>query len=96
MATSLNLSVNVSPNPNDSNALLNNYGRTLAAAGSNTTISNANITASSVILVSWEYVSGTPTFMQVTSKTAGSNFVVNLAGAPGAGTGYINWYIPQF
>jgi hypothetical protein len=34
--------------------------------------------------------------MQVTSKTAGSNFVVNLAGAPGAGTGYINWYIPQF
>ena len=96
MATSLNLSVNVSPNPNDSNALLNNYGRTLAAAGSNTTISNANITASSVILLSWEYVSASPTFMQVTTKTAGTSFVVNLPGAPGAGSGYINWYIPQF
>jgi len=97
MATSLNLSVNVSPNPNDSNAGFGySYGRTLAAAGSNTTILNPLITSTSVILLSWEYVSAAPTFMQVTSKTAGTSFVVNLPGAPGAGTGYINWYIPQF
>ena len=96
MATSLNLSVNVSPNPNDSNALSGNYGRTACSGTSNTTISNTNITASSVILVSWEYVAGTPTFMQVISKTAGSNFVVNLAGAPAVGAGFINWYIPQY
>lgn len=87
---------NVAPNPNDSNAAVVNYGRQLASAGSNTTISNANITASSVILVSWEYVSAAPTFIQVTTKTAGTSFVVNLPGAPGAGSGYINWYIPQF
>jgi len=87
---------NVAPNPNDSNSAVVNYGRTLASAGSNTTISNANITASSVILVSWEYVSASPTFIQVTTKTAGTSFVVNLPGAPGVGTGYINWYIPQF
>lgn len=96
MATSLNLSVNVSPNPNDSNALLNNYGRTACSGTSNTTISNANITANSVILLSWEYVSASPTFMQVTTKTPGASFVVNLPGAPAAGAGYINWYIPQF
>ena len=87
---------NVSPNPNDANVTSVAWGRTLAAAGSNTTISNANITASSVILLSWEYVSASPTFMQVTTKTAGTSFVVNLPGAPGAGSGYINWYIPQF
>jgi hypothetical protein len=97
MATSLFNSVNVAPNPNDSNAGFGySYGRTLVAAGSNTTISNPLITSTSVILLSWEYVSGTPSFLQVTSKTAGTSFVVNVAGAPGAGTGYINWYIPQF
>ena len=96
MATSLNLSVNVAPIPNDSNAMVVRTGRTLAAAGSNTTISNANITASSVILLSWEYVSAGPSFMQVTTKTPGTSFVVNLPGAPGAGSGYINWYISQF
>jgi hypothetical protein len=87
---------NVAPNPNDSNAAIVNYGRQLCSAGSNTTISNANITASSVILLSWEYVSGTPSFLQVTTKTAGTSFVVNVAGAPGAGAGYINYYIPYF
>ena len=87
---------NVAPNPNDSNVSPVNYGRTACSGTSNTTISNANITSNSVILLSWEYVSGGPTFMQVTTKTAGASFVVNLPGAPALGSGYINWYIPFF
>ena len=87
---------NVAPNPNDANVTSTAWGRTPCSGTSNTTISNANITATSVILLSWEYVSGGPTFMQVTTKTAGTSFVVNLPGAPALGSGYINWYIPQF
>jgi hypothetical protein len=34
--------------------------------------------------------------MMVTTKTAGVSFVVNTANPPAAGSGYINWYIPQF
>ena len=96
MATSLVTSVNVAPIPNDSNAMVVRTGRTLNSGTSNTTISNTNITSSSVILLSWEYVSGSPTFMQVTTKTAGASFVVNTPSPPAAGAGYINWYISQF
>jgi hypothetical protein len=95
MATAL-LTYNVAPNPNDSNVQVVNYGRVLNSGTSNTTISNANITANSVILVSWEYVSGSPTFIQVTTKTAGTSFVVNTPNPPLAGAGYINYYIPYF
>ena len=88
---------NVAPNPNDNNVTVVNCGRVLNSGTSNTTISNANITANSVILLSWEYVSpGIPTWMMVTTKTAGVSFVVNTANPPAAGSGYINWYIPQF
>jgi len=88
---------NVAPNPNDSNVSPVNYGRVLNSGTSNTTISNANITSNSVILLSWEYVSpGIPTWMMVTTKTPGASFVVNTANPPAAGSGYINWYIPFF
>jgi hypothetical protein len=95
MANAL-VSYNVSPNPNDSNVQVVNYGRVLSSGSSNTTISNSLITANSVILLSWEYVSGSPTFMQVTTKTAGTSFVVNTPSPPAAGAGYINYYIPFF
>jgi len=90
------VSYNVSPNPNDSNVQVVNYGRVLNSGTSNTTISNSLVTANSVILVSWEYVSGSPSFIQVTTKTPGASFVVNTPSPPAAGAGYINYYIPFF
>ena len=88
------LSYNVAPiagdNASGSGANPGWYG-SAACSSSNTTISNVNVTASSIIMLTPKATSGGNTNPPtITSSTTGS-FVVNWAGFPVAAT--INYYI---
>jgi len=92
--SSSSLSYNVAPIAGDNNAGSGAnpgfYG-SVACSSSNTTISNVNVTASSIIMLTPKATSGGNTNPPtITSSTAGS-FVVNWAGFPVAAS--INYYI---
>ena len=79
---------------NGSGANIGFYGITDASSASNTTISNAFVTANSIILVSMYNVSGGVVSPPViTSQTAGS-FVVNNV-LPQAGNRYVYYILQQ-
>jgi hypothetical protein len=87
-------SYNVAPVAGDNNAGSGAnagwYG-SVACSSSNTTISNVNVTANSVILLTPKATAGGNTNPPtITSSTTGS-FVVNWAGFPASA--FINYYI---
>jgi len=93
MASS-SLSYNVAPIAGDNNAgsgANSGWYGSAACSSSNTTISNVNVTASSIIMLTPKATSGGNTNPPtITSSTTGS-FVVNWAAFPAAAT--INYYI---
>ena len=88
------LSYNVAPiagdNDSGSGARAGWYG-SVACSSSNTTISNVNVTANSVIMLTPKATAGGNTNPPtITSSTAGS-FVVNWAAFPASA--FINYYV---
>ena len=88
------LSYNVAPiagdNASGSGANLGWYG-SAACSSSNTTISNVNVTASSIILVTPRVTGGANSSPPTVTTVSAGSFVVNWVAFPAAAT--INYYV---